>query len=216
MSSLFVFLGRVIYSKPVCRPTSLTQKSKRGFLFVSPAALSHNKRRRSLVPITPMPHYSDMDTPELKNKLNRWVRWLTDDPAVRQLPVCPPLNSLSPRCRFGVRPLPKRQMILKLKEIHQYTHQLASSDSEDEAPSARTKPPQDGAAAAVANGPPRSSAPTVTFKEPSAPAVTSPLKFNRDEEEAEPLSTSQGSNTSSTAEESERYVRSLTRSVFSL
>uniref|UniRef100_A0A3P9B531 Structure-specific endonuclease subunit SLX4 n=1 Tax=Maylandia zebra TaxID=106582 RepID=A0A3P9B531_9CICH len=78
---------------------------------------SHSKRQRTLVPITPMPHYSDMDTPELKNKLNR----------------------------FGVRPLPKRQMILKLKEIHQYTHQLVSSDSEDEASvsgaTAQMKPP---------------------------------------------------------------------------
>uniref|UniRef100_W5M4D7 Structure-specific endonuclease subunit SLX4 n=1 Tax=Lepisosteus oculatus TaxID=7918 RepID=W5M4D7_LEPOC len=63
------------------------------------------KARGPVVPITPMPSYSDMDTPELKAKLNR----------------------------FGVRPLPKRQMVLKLKEIHQYTHQLTSSDSEDEA-----------------------------------------------------------------------------------
>ncbi|MBN3322752.1 SLX4 endonuclease, partial [Atractosteus spatula] len=62
------------------------------------------KARGPVVPITPMPSYSDMDTPELKAKLNR----------------------------FGVRPLPKRQMVLKLKEIHQYTHQLTSSDSEDE------------------------------------------------------------------------------------
>ncbi|TNM85477.1 hypothetical protein fugu_007748 [Takifugu bimaculatus] len=35
--------------------------------------VSRQKRRRALVPITPMPHYSDMDTPELKNKLNRSV-----------------------------------------------------------------------------------------------------------------------------------------------
>lgn len=140
---------------------------------------SHNKRRRTLVPITPMPHYSDMDTPELKNKLTR----------------------------FGVRPLPKRQMILKLKEIHQYTHQLADSDSEDEAPSAgraaQTKPPPGGSAAA--GNRPLSCAQTVKFKEPRAPAATSPLKCIG-EEEAEPLSASQGSNTSSTAasEESER------------
>ncbi|KAG7223638.1 hypothetical protein INR49_015363 [Caranx melampygus] len=32
---------------------------------------AYMKKRRSLVPITPMPQYSDMDTPELKNKLNR-------------------------------------------------------------------------------------------------------------------------------------------------
>nr|XP_046263799.1 structure-specific endonuclease subunit SLX4 isoform X2 [Scatophagus argus] len=140
---------------------------------------SRNKRRRTLVPITPMPHYSDMDTPELKNKLNR----------------------------FGVRPLPKRQMILKLKEIHQYTHQLVNSDSEDEGASVdrptHTKPPL---SSLVANGSRSlSCVQTEKFKEPRAPAAASPLKHNR-EEEAELLSASQGSNTSSTAasEESER------------
>lgn len=35
-------------------------------------------------------------------------------------------------CRFGVRALPKRQMVLKLKEIFQYTHQTLESDSEHE------------------------------------------------------------------------------------
>ncbi|XP_031144839.2 structure-specific endonuclease subunit SLX4 isoform X2 [Sander lucioperca] len=142
-------------------------------------ASSHNKRRRTLVAITPLPHYSDMDTPELKNKLTR----------------------------FGVRPLPKRQMILKLKEIHQYTHQLVSSDSEGEAPSAgctaRTKHPH--TSSEVPGNRPASCAQRVTFKEPRAPAAVSPLKPHR-EEEAELLSASQGSNTSSTAasEESER------------
>ncbi|XP_030590840.1 structure-specific endonuclease subunit SLX4 [Archocentrus centrarchus] len=134
--------------------------------------LSHNKRQHTLVPITPMPHYSDMDTPELKNKLNR----------------------------FGVRPLPKRQMVLKLKEIHHYTHQLVSSDTEDEAPftggTAQMKAPASR---------PVSCAQTVRFREPRAPTDVSPVKHNRDEE-AEPLSNSQDSNTSSTAasEESER------------
>ncbi|KAK7930137.1 hypothetical protein WMY93_006532 [Mugilogobius chulae] len=108
--------------------------------------ISNFKKRQALVPITPMPHYSDMDTPELKNKLNK----------------------------FGVRPLPKRQMVLKLKEIHQYTHQLVSSDSEDEASSAVQKP-------------------TTT----TTTITTSPIKLPQDEE---PLSASQGSNTSSTAE----------------
>ncbi|XP_005391387.1 PREDICTED: structure-specific endonuclease subunit SLX4 isoform X2 [Chinchilla lanigera] len=56
------------------------------------------------VPITPMPRYSIMETPVLKKELDR----------------------------FGVRPLPKRQMVLKLKEIFQYTHQTLESDSEDE------------------------------------------------------------------------------------
>ncbi|XP_070844384.1 structure-specific endonuclease subunit SLX4 [Chaetodon trifascialis] len=141
-------------------------------------APSRNKRRRTLVPITPLPHYSDMDTPELKNKLNR----------------------------FGVRPLPKRQMILKLKEIHQYTHQLVSSDSEDEASSApcaaQMKPPPRSSVSA--GNKPVSCTQTERFKEPGAPAATS-LKHSV-EEGAELLSASQGSNTSSTAasEESER------------
>ncbi|CAO2641987.1 Structure-specific endonuclease subunit SLX4 [Lemmus lemmus] len=56
------------------------------------------------VPITPMPRYSIMETPVLKKELDR----------------------------FGVRALPKRQMVLKLKEIFQYTHQTLESDSEHE------------------------------------------------------------------------------------
>ncbi|KAL6110334.1 slx4 [Pungitius sinensis] len=124
---------------------------------------SHNKRRATLVPITPLPHYSDMDTPELKNKLNR----------------------------FGVRPLPKRQMILKLKEIHQYTHQLVSSEEEEEE-EAPAKPPTTGSEL------PGSCSQRVTFKEPDA---VSP-------EEAEPLSASQGSNSSSTAASGESESRS--------
>lgn len=137
---------------------------------------SRNKRRRTLVPITPLPHYSDMDTPELKTKLTR----------------------------FGVRPLPKRQMILKLKEIHQYTHQLVSSEEEEEeeeaGPSAQTKPPPASSA---------SCSQQVQFKEPQAPAAVSPVKAGR--EEAELLSASQGSHTSSTAasEESERSSSEL-------
>lgn len=51
-----------------------------------------------------MPRYSIMETPVLKKELDR----------------------------FGVRPLPKRQMVLKLKEIFQYTHQTLESDSEEE------------------------------------------------------------------------------------
>lgn len=99
-------------------------------------------------------------------------------------------------------------MILKLKEIHQYTHQLVSSDSEDEIPSggraAQTKPPPTSSVAA--GNKPLSCGHTVKFKEPRVPAAISPQKHNR-EEEAELLSASQGSNTSSTAasEESERY-----------
>ncbi|KAF1417112.1 Structure-specific endonuclease subunit SLX4, partial [Spheniscus humboldti] len=55
-------------------------------------------------PMTPMPAYSLMETPQLKKELRR----------------------------FGVRALPKRQMVLKLKEIFQYTHQDVDSDFEDE------------------------------------------------------------------------------------
>ncbi|XP_058495800.1 structure-specific endonuclease subunit SLX4 isoform X3 [Solea solea] len=159
----------------------LNQRVNPSAQFRTPA--SHNKKRRSVVPITPMPHYSDMDTPELKNKLNS----------------------------FGVRPLPKRQMVLKLREIHQYTHQVVSSDSDGEAPSARrtlqVKPPPKTSSAATGSKS-GSCSQTVTFKEPRAPAAVSPLKHRGEEEEkeGEPLSASQGSNTSSTAasEESER------------
>ncbi|XP_022372484.1 structure-specific endonuclease subunit SLX4 isoform X1 [Enhydra lutris kenyoni] len=64
------------------------------------------------VPITPMPRYSIMETPVLKKELDR----------------------------FGVRPLPKRQMVLKLKEIFQYTHQTLESDSENESQSSQGPP----------------------------------------------------------------------------
>uniref|UniRef100_A0A8C3W0D3 Structure-specific endonuclease subunit SLX4 n=1 Tax=Catagonus wagneri TaxID=51154 RepID=A0A8C3W0D3_9CETA len=70
------------------------------------------KRKKDLppkVPITPLPRYSLLETPELRRELDR----------------------------FGVRPLPKRQMVLKLKEIFQYTHQTLESDSEDEGQSSQ-------------------------------------------------------------------------------
>ncbi|XP_030638722.1 structure-specific endonuclease subunit SLX4 [Chanos chanos] len=128
------------------------------------------KGQAPLVPITPMPGYSDMDTPELKNRLNR----------------------------FGVRPLPKKQMVLKLKEIHQYTHQLVSSDSDDEV-FAQTRPRSFSQPASV------SCASSLAFKQPTAPSAVSPRKQHPNED-SESLSASQASNTSSTAasEESER------------
>ncbi|XP_061235421.1 structure-specific endonuclease subunit SLX4 isoform X1 [Neopsephotus bourkii] len=61
-------------------------------------------------PVTPMPAYSMMETPQLKKELSR----------------------------FGVRALPKHQMVLKLKEIFQYTHQDVDSDFEDEIPSSQS------------------------------------------------------------------------------
>jgi len=96
-------------------------------------------------------------------------------------------------------------MILKLKEIHQYTHQLTSSDSEHDKHFARgaaqTKPPPSRPVTCAKSG---------KFKEPKAPAAVSPVKHNQEENE-EQLSASQSSNTSSTvtSEESERCVDCL-------
>ncbi|ROL55434.1 Structure-specific endonuclease subunit SLX4, partial [Anabarilius grahami] len=118
------------------------------------------KNKGPMVAITPMPGFSDMDTPELKNRLNR----------------------------FGVRPLPKKQMVLKLKEIHQYTHQLQSSESEEE-----TSGPQRPQNASNSQSAP------LSFKQPTAPPAVSPMKLPPSEED-ELLSASQNSNTSSTAE----------------
>ncbi|NXG07994.1 SLX4 endonuclease, partial [Sakesphorus luctuosus] len=66
--------------------------------------------RSPSTPMTPMPAYSIMETPQLKKELRR----------------------------FGVRALPKRQMVLKLKEIFQYTHR--DVDSEDEIPYSQPLP----------------------------------------------------------------------------
>lgn len=46
--------------------------------------------------------------------------------------------------RFGVRPLPKRQMVLKLKEIFQYTHQTLESDSDTSGQLAQSPPEAPG------------------------------------------------------------------------
>lgn len=65
-------------------------------------------------PVTPMPNYNDMATPVLKNELNK----------------------------FGVRPLPKKKMILKLKEIYDYTHQVEPVPPESQAePAANSSKP---------------------------------------------------------------------------
>ncbi|NXS13381.1 SLX4 endonuclease, partial [Neodrepanis coruscans] len=68
--------------------------------------------RSPSTPMTPMPAYSIMETPQLKKELSR----------------------------FGVRALPKRQMVLKLKEIFQYTHRDVDSDFEDEIPCSQPLP----------------------------------------------------------------------------
>lgn len=90
-------------------------------------------------------------------------------------------------------------MVLKLKEIHQYTHQLLSSESEEDGPAPGARPhlhPSSG------------SVPT-TFKQPERPADVGPWHKDKEagpEEEGEGLSASQGSTASSTAasEDSER------------
>ncbi|XP_030140571.4 structure-specific endonuclease subunit SLX4 isoform X1 [Taeniopygia guttata] len=69
----------------------------------TPEPSCQENNRSPSTPVTPMPAYSIMETPQLKKELSR----------------------------FGVRALPKRQMVLKLKEIFQYTHQDGDSDFED-------------------------------------------------------------------------------------
>ncbi|ELW72125.1 Structure-specific endonuclease subunit SLX4 [Tupaia chinensis] len=76
----------------------------------TPKGADWKKNLPPKVPITPMPRYSIMETPVLKKELDR----------------------------FGVRPLPKRQMVLKLKEIFQYTHQTLDSGSDEEIPPSQT------------------------------------------------------------------------------
>ncbi|XP_045427298.1 structure-specific endonuclease subunit SLX4 isoform X2 [Pipistrellus kuhlii] len=93
---------------PSLPQTPTTDRAQKSEGLEKPSA----NRRKNLppkVPITPMPRYSIMETPVLKKELDR----------------------------FGVRPLPKRQMVLKLKEIFQYTHQTLESDSEDESQSSQ-------------------------------------------------------------------------------
>ncbi|XP_074014727.1 structure-specific endonuclease subunit SLX4 [Numenius arquata] len=75
----------------------------------TPEPSCQEKDKPPSTPVTPMPAYSIMETPQLKKELSR----------------------------FGVRALPKRQMVLKLKEIFQYTHRDVDSDFEDEIPSSQ-------------------------------------------------------------------------------
>ncbi|XP_017664515.1 PREDICTED: structure-specific endonuclease subunit SLX4 isoform X1 [Lepidothrix coronata] len=75
-----------------------------------PSCQEHS--RSPSTPVTPMPAYSIMETPQLKKELSR----------------------------FGVRALPKRQMVLKLKEIFQYTHRDGDSDFEDDIPYSQPLP----------------------------------------------------------------------------
>ncbi|XP_036052599.1 structure-specific endonuclease subunit SLX4, partial [Onychomys torridus] len=101
----------------------------------TPKGANKKKNLPPKVPITPMPRYSIMETPVLKKELDR----------------------------FGVRALPKRQMVLKLKEIFQYTHQTLESDSEHEIQSSQVLPEE-----------PCSQDPTETYKPSRLPAGALP------------------------------------------
>eukprot|EP00062_Callorhinchus_milii_P009028 gi/632952374/ref/XP_007891816.1/ PREDICTED: structure-specific endonuclease subunit SLX4 isoform X1 [Callorhinchus milii] len=79
----------------------ITVTNKYGNMHQSPA-INRMKTQLPVVPITPEPPYSEMPTPNLKKELKR----------------------------FGVRPLVKRKMILKLKEIYKYTHQVIASGTD--------------------------------------------------------------------------------------
>ncbi|XP_012921093.1 structure-specific endonuclease subunit SLX4 isoform X2 [Heterocephalus glaber] len=99
---------------PEAPPAAQTLHSFRAQKSEGPEIPSANRKKNlpPKVPISPMPRYSIMETPVLKKELDR----------------------------FGVRPLPKRQMVLKLKEIFHYTHQTLESDSEEEIQSSQGPP----------------------------------------------------------------------------
>ncbi|XP_072527252.1 structure-specific endonuclease subunit SLX4 [Salminus brasiliensis] len=151
---------------PLSQRVGVVAPPKRVAQLKTPVA-RNKKNQVPLVPITPMPGFSDMDTPELKKRLDR----------------------------YGVRPLPKKQMVLKLKEIHHYTHQLMSSESEEEG-SPRGRPRAGPSLAAPTLLQPE----RLPFKQPTAPPPVSPRKLQFGEDEQDELPASQGSNTSSTAE----------------
>ena len=67
----------------------------------TPAATGQRPVLESDLEITPMPSYSDMNTPGLKGECSK----------------------------YGVRALPKRKMIAKLREIYDYTHPLTGRQS---------------------------------------------------------------------------------------
>ncbi|XP_032219956.2 uncharacterized protein LOC5519269 [Nematostella vectensis] len=84
-------------TQQVVTPGSVTQGA-----FTTPSATWRAQSSVGQSPITPMPHYSDMDTPQLKNKVKE----------------------------YGVRAMPKKRMVKKLKEIYQYTHPGAPPQEE--------------------------------------------------------------------------------------
>ncbi|NXA50685.1 SLX4 endonuclease, partial [Nothocercus julius] len=101
---------------PVRQKVSASADAHQTDLVKTPESACRERDKSPETPMTPMPAYSLMETPELKKELSR----------------------------FGVRPLPKRQMVLKLKEIFQYTHQDmdmdVDADIEDDIPSSQLPP----------------------------------------------------------------------------
>ncbi|XP_069840209.1 structure-specific endonuclease subunit SLX4 [Dendropsophus ebraccatus] len=96
-------------------------------LLKTPVSIVRKRELVPKVPITPLPDYSDMDTPVLKKELSK----------------------------FGVRALPKKKMVLKLKEIFSYTHQVMNSDSEDDVPLSHPHPSKGSSEARVLQKPPQ-------------------------------------------------------------
>ncbi|XP_053131905.1 structure-specific endonuclease subunit SLX4 isoform X2 [Hemicordylus capensis] len=101
---------------------------------------------------TPTPSYSIMETPELKKELSR----------------------------FGVRALPKRQMVLKLKEIFQYTHPRAAADSEGTAGPAQ--PRRRGSPTKAGSRAPRSAVASSTLRT-QPPGFAEPPRERRERQD---------------------------------
>ncbi|KAM9556793.1 structure-specific endonuclease subunit SLX4 isoform 1-T3 [Guaruba guarouba] len=94
---------------PLSQRLSAAARARQTDAVKTPEPSCQENDKSPSTPVTPMPAYSMMETPQLKKELSR----------------------------FGVRALPKRQMVLKLKEIFQYTHKDVDSDFEDEIPSSQ-------------------------------------------------------------------------------
>uniref|UniRef100_A0A8C0DFC5 Structure-specific endonuclease subunit SLX4 n=1 Tax=Balaenoptera musculus TaxID=9771 RepID=A0A8C0DFC5_BALMU len=150
----------------------------------TPKGANRKKNLPPEVPITPMPRYSIMETPVLKKELDR----------------------------FGVRPLPKRQMVLKLKEIFQYTHQTLESDSEEESQSSQIIPAlsPDGDTQLPASQ--ESMATSVDSSDSSCSSQSSSCEFGaalesagEDEEDEESVSASQAAIQGAATEEAVRH-----------
>ncbi|XP_059834915.1 structure-specific endonuclease subunit SLX4 isoform X1 [Hypanus sabinus] len=93
---------------------SVTESHRRTLEHNIAVPVGGRRTHHQTAPVTPEPPYSTMATPCLKRELSK----------------------------FGVRPMPKRKMILKLKEIYDYTHQTVQPDTTQISSSLKTKPVQ--------------------------------------------------------------------------